>query len=92
MIFFKNIFVCLIVGSYLESCHSEQGMRFDGSLQNKMKFRGTHIIGHAHGNNDIAKSAPNIPYLQNNVIWEKTYEVIVRTPWMTKFLGVISEE
>ena len=28
----------------------------------------THKIGHAHGNHDIAKNAPNIPYLQGDVI------------------------
>ena len=28
----------------------------------------THIVGHAHGNNDIANNPPNIPYLQGDVI------------------------
>ena len=27
----------------------------------------THIIGHAHGNNDIAKNSSNIPNLQRDV-------------------------
>ena len=30
--------------------------------------RETHIIGHACGNNGIAKNPPNIPYLQGDVI------------------------
>ena len=28
----------------------------------------THIIGHAHGDDDIAKGTPNGPYLQGVVI------------------------
>ena len=61
MIFFKIILVCLIVESYRESCHSEQGMRFE--LLSEDKVQGTHIIGHAHGNDNIAKHTPNDPHL-----------------------------
>jgi len=38
----------------------------------------THVIGHAHGNNDIAKDAPNIPHLQVMSLdnWEHTCVVV----------------
>ena len=41
----------------------------------------THIIGHAHGNNDITKNPPNIPYLQGDVIkimWDEPARWFVR--------------
>jgi len=41
-------------------------------------FSETHIIGHAHGNNDIAKDTPNIPDLQVMSLdnWEQTCVVV----------------
>jgi hypothetical protein len=38
------------------------------SKSKREKVSETHIIGHAHGNNDIAKDTPNGSYLRGVVI------------------------
>ena len=73
-----------MVESYRKSCHREQEMRFDCSPEEGE----THIIGHAYGNNDIAKDVPNIPHLQVISLdnWEQTCVVVhtqVVLHWMT---------
>jgi len=42
----------------------------------------THIIGHAYGNNDIAKGTANGPYLQVMTLdnWEQTCMVVYTVP------------
>ena len=52
-------------------------------------MRETHIIGHAYGNNDIAKNPPNIPYLQGDAIniMENEAARVVRTP-MLVYAGI----
>jgi len=41
----------------------------------------THVIGHAHGNDDIAKDTPSIPHLQAMSLdnWEQTCVVVHMT-------------
>jgi len=62
--FFKITLVRLILESYRESYHREKKGYLIALQSLEGEILKTHIIGHAHGNNYIAKDAPNIPHLQ----------------------------
>ena len=64
-------------------------MGFECSSETGGRIFGTHVIGHAHGNNDIAKDVPNIPYLQVMTLdnWEQSC-VVVHTPMALHWMAI----